>query len=54
LQAIENAKSAGLCVSVAAAPVPQASTTQIGDIVKFAKEHRLDEVNLAPIKRKDG
>jgi len=49
LQAIENAKSAGLCVSVAATLVPQANTTQIGDIIQFAKEHRLDGVNLAPM-----
>jgi len=50
LQAIENAKSAGLCVSVAATLLPQANTTQIGDIIQFAKEHRLDGVNLAPMK----
>jgi len=33
-------------VSVAATLVPQANTTQIGDIIQFAKEHRLDGVNL--------
>lgn len=49
LRAVSNAQSGGLCVSVAAALVPGVNTNQIGDIIRFAKERRLDGVALAPV-----
>jgi hypothetical protein len=49
LIAIENARKAGLNVSVAATLVPGVNVDHIGEIIQFAREHQLDGVNFSPI-----
>ena len=49
LQTIDNVQAAGLSISVAAALVPGINMSQIGDIIRFAKQRRLDGVALSPM-----
>jgi len=49
LEAIRNLQAAGLSVAVAATLLPGINTGQIGDILKFAKQHKLDGVNFSPM-----
>jgi len=49
LEAIKNLQAAGLSVAVAATLLPGINTNQIGDIVRFAKQRKLDGVNFSPM-----
>lgn len=49
LGAIKNIQGAGLSIGLAVTLVPKVNTNQIGDIVKFAKEHDLDGVGFSPL-----